>query len=56
MSKCGFEKAYGDQCENCGASLSPDDLINPKSKLSGSNQLQETKHWYLPCVIMRIFE
>ena len=47
--KCGFEKAYGDQCENCGASLSPDDLINPKSKLSGSKPvLKETKHWYLP--------
>ena len=47
--KCGFEKAYGDQCENCGASLSPNDLINPKSKLSGSKPvLKETKHWYLP--------
>jgi len=47
--KCGFEKAYGDQCESCGASLSPDDLINPKSKLSGSKPvLKETKHWYLP--------
>ena len=47
--KCGFEKAYGDQCENCGASLSQDDLINPKSKLSGSKPvLKETKHWYLP--------
>ena len=47
--KCGFEKAYGDQCENCGASLSPEDLINPKSKLSGSKPvLKETKHWYLP--------
>ena len=47
--KCGFEKAYGDQCESCGASLSPTDLINPKSKLSGSKPiLKETKHWYLP--------
>jgi len=47
--KCRYEKAYGDQCENCGASLSPDDLINPKSKLSGSKPvLKETKHWYLP--------
>ena len=47
--KCGFEKAYGDQCESCGASLSPDDLINPKSKLSGSKPVfKETKHWYLP--------
>ena len=47
--KCGFEKAYGDQCENCGASLSPNDLINPKSRLSGSKPiLKETKHWYLP--------
>ncbi len=47
--KCGHKHAYGDQCENCGASLSPNDLINPKSKLSGSKPiLKETKHWYLP--------
>lgn len=46
--KCGFEGAYGDQCERCGSSLSPTDLINPKSKLSGSVPvLKETKHWFL---------
>ena len=46
---CDFESAYGDQCENCGTSLSPKDLINPKSMLSGSPPiLKETKHWYLP--------
>jgi len=46
---CGYEKAYGDQCENCGTSLSPLDLINPKSALSGNVPvLKETKHWYLP--------
>ncbi|MBL0342234.1 MAG: methionine--tRNA ligase [Bacteroidetes bacterium] len=46
---CGNEKAYGDQCENCGSSLSPSDLINPKSKLSGNSPvLRETKHWFLP--------
>lgn len=47
--KCGNEKAYGDQCEKCGTSLSPIDLINPKSKLSGSPPiLKETKNWFLP--------
>ena len=46
---CGFDKAYGDQCENCGTSLSPLELINPKSALSGNVPvLKETKHWYLP--------
>ena len=46
---CGNEKAYGDQCEACGTSLSPTELINPKSALSGSALvLKETKHWYLP--------
>lgn len=46
--KCGNEGAYGDQCEKCGSSLSPTDLINPKSKLSGSTPvLKETKHWFL---------
>lgn len=46
---CGYEKAYGDQCENCGTSLSPTDLINPKSVLSGNDPvLKKTKHWYLP--------
>jgi len=46
---CNFEKAYGDQCENCGTSLSPNDLINPVSVLSGNRPVKkETKHWYLP--------
>ena len=46
---CGYEKAYGDQCENCGTSLSPNELINPKSLLSGNVPVKkETKHWYLP--------
>lgn len=46
---CGNEGAYGDQCEKCGTSLSPTDLINPKSALSGSTPvMRETKHWYLP--------
>ena len=46
---CGNERAYGDQCEACGTSLSPLDLINPKSTISGSAPvLKETRHWYLP--------
>lgn len=46
---CGNENAYGDQCEKCGTSLSPTDLINPKSTLSGKPpMLRPTKHWYLP--------
>lgn len=46
---CGFQSAYGDQCENCGSSLSPADLKNPRSMLSGQPPvLKETKHWYLP--------
>lgn len=46
---CSSEGAYGDQCEKCGTSLSPTDLINPKSTLSGKTPiLKETKHWYLP--------
>lgn len=46
---CAYEKAYGDQCESCGTSLSATDLVNPKSALSGNiPQLKETKHWYLP--------
>ena len=46
---CHHEHAYGDQCEACGTSLSPLDLINPKSAVSGSVPvLKETKHWYLP--------
>ncbi len=47
--KCGYEEAYGDQCENCGSSLNATDLINPKSTLSGSTPtLKRTKHWFLP--------
>jgi len=46
---CGFEKAYGDQCEKCGTSLNATDLINPKSALSGNPPvMKQTKHWYLP--------
>ncbi|MHC1777167.1 MAG: methionine--tRNA ligase [Lentimicrobium sp.] len=46
---CGFEKAYGDQCENCGTSLNATDLINAKSALSGSVPvMRDTKHWFLP--------
>jgi len=46
---CGFESAYGDQCEHCGSSLSPSDLKNPRSMLSGQPPvLKETRHWYLP--------
>jgi len=46
---CGNERAYGDQCENCGTSLNPTDLINPVSTLSGKTPvLKPTKHWYLP--------
>ncbi|MDR3651741.1 MAG: methionine--tRNA ligase [Paludibacter sp.] len=46
---CGNENAYGDQCESCGTSLSPTDLINPKSAISGNVPvMRETKHWYLP--------
>ena len=46
---CGFDRAYGDQCEKCGKSLSPDDLINPVSTLSGQPPVKRlTKHWYLP--------
>ncbi len=46
---CHAQGAYGDQCEKCGSSLSPDELINPKSAISGSPLVKrETKHWYLP--------
>ena len=46
---CGNEEAYGDQCEKCGSALSPTDLINPKSTLSGKTPImRETSHWYLP--------
>ncbi len=47
--KCGNEGAYGDQCEKCGSTLSPDELINPHSAVSGSVPVKRaTKHWYLP--------
>lgn len=47
--KCGNTNAYGDQCEKCGSTLSPDELINPHSMLSGEKPiLKKTKHWYLP--------
>jgi methionyl-tRNA synthetase len=46
---CGNENAYGDQCEKCGTSLSPNELINPHSTVSGGKPvLRETLHWYLP--------
>ena len=46
---CGNENAYGDQCERCGTSLSPTELINPRSMLSGAQPiLRDTKHWFLP--------
>ena len=46
---CGYEKAYGDQCEKCGTSLNATDLINPISAFSGNKPiLKKTKHWYLP--------
>jgi methionyl-tRNA synthetase len=47
--KCGNDKAYGDQCENCGTALSPLELKNPKSTLSGNEPIKKmTKNWYLP--------
>ncbi len=47
--KCGNDRAYGDQCEKCGSTLSPDELIDPHSAVSGSKPVKkETKHWYLP--------
>jgi len=47
--KCKYENAFGDQCENCGSSLSPSELIQPRSKLSGATpEKRETKHWFLP--------
>jgi methionyl-tRNA synthetase len=47
--RCGNTNAYGDQCEKCGTTLSPTDLINPKSALSGATPvLKETKNWFLP--------
>lgn len=47
--RCGNENAYGDQCEKCGSTLSPEELITPHSKLSGATPVKKyTKHWYLP--------
>ncbi len=46
---CGYDEAYGDQCENCGTSLNATDLINPKSTLTGATpSLKKTRHWFLP--------
>ncbi len=46
---CGNPDAYGDQCENCGSTLSPEELIDPRSTISGSSPvMRNTKHWYLP--------
>ncbi|WP_298574193.1 methionine--tRNA ligase [uncultured Porphyromonas sp.] len=47
--RCQYERAYGDQCEHCGSTLNPTDLIHPKSAISGATpELRKTKHWYLP--------
>ncbi|MEL6358621.1 MAG: methionine--tRNA ligase [Bacteroidota bacterium] len=47
--KCGHTEAYGDQCENCGSTLSPEELLDPRSALSGAVlQRKKTRHWYLP--------
>ncbi len=47
--KCGYEEAYGDQCERCGTSHNATDLINPKSAITGNTPtLKQTKHWFLP--------
>ncbi|WP_207495416.1 methionine--tRNA ligase [Aridibaculum aurantiacum] len=46
---CSYDNAFGDQCEKCGTSLSPDQLINPRSTLSGNAPVKRlTKHWFLP--------
>ena len=46
---CSYDNAFGDQCEKCGKSLSPEELINPVSTLSGNAPTKKaTKHWYLP--------
>jgi methionyl-tRNA synthetase len=46
---CGSDRAFGDQCENCGRTLSPDELINPVSAISGQTPVKKkTSHWYLP--------
>ncbi|MDQ3502003.1 MAG: class I tRNA ligase family protein, partial [Actinomycetota bacterium] len=45
---CGYDQARGDQCDNCGRTLDPTDLINPRSRLSGASPIQRaTKHWFL---------
>ena len=47
--KCGYEEAYGDQCEQCGSSLNATDLIHPKSVLTGATPvMKRTRHWFLP--------
>lgn len=47
--KCSYKAAYGDQCEKCGGSISPEELINPYSFFTGKKPiLKKTKHWYLP--------
>lgn len=47
--RCGHNEAFGDQCEKCGSTLSPDELIDPRSSISGSTpEKRKTKHWYLP--------
>ena len=47
--RCGHEGAYGDQCEHCGSTLSPEELVNPRSRLSGAEPVKKkTTHWYLP--------
>jgi len=46
---CGHDAAYGDQCENCGTSLNPTELIKPRSMVSGTKPvMKKTRHWYLP--------
>ena len=51
---CGYTDAYGDQCENCGSTLAPEDLIEPRSALSGATPVErETSHWYLPLGAMQ---
>lgn len=46
---CDFPEAYGDQCENCGSTLSPEQLINPRSRLSNATPIKkQTSHWFLP--------
>ena len=47
--RCGNDRAYGDQCEKCGSTLSPDELVDPRSAVSGAVPVKrETRHWYLP--------